>query len=675
MFRLVSLLLGCAVLCAVIPAASHAAPAPQSSTVPAIWLVPDPATIQQLVNGEQFWDRGRLGVRVICVPHWWLGDETLAPSAFVRDQFGPALRRWGIKLCVDVGRGAWWHPTEQRVARAEEAATLEQVWWDRIQVVLADTALVDYVRIISPVSSAILPSPDGAGLSLAEAARETARYRALVQLSYPSAQIGIADWALNEQRTITVADAHQVRNALRAALGGDPAFIHLAITDRVAEGAQPSNARDLALAQEWLRASGTPTGAVLAHPEAARAPDPWGDPSRWTSWLRDGQLRDYRATGYNPDTLVVHGPGNETSILPETEPTSLTHLLRAVSTLFQTDPLPSVSLHPAERVTFPPVEGRYADSNSPGHWDGGTFFLFNSVRRPFRSTGGSVDSLSKPALITIDGKPRDAHWLEATFRDDNGVLYGWYHLEPEGLCPSDTDRADVSLTAPMIGAMRSTDNGARWKDLGIIISAPGELRCDTENHYYAGGVGDFSVMLERDDGHFYFLFTSFSGSQNQQGVAVARMPYDARDAPVGQVARWHRGAWDEPGLGGQSTIIFPVPTNLHRAGANAFWGPSIHWNRHLQTYVILLNRSFNVDWWQEGAYASFNRDLANPRGWTVPRRFKQGGDWYTQVIGLDASRQDSDKMAGQTARYFEQGISDWEITFERPILPPPLTDP
>jgi hypothetical protein len=40
--------------------------------------------------------------------------------------------------------------------------------------------------------------------------------------------------------------------------------------------------------------------------------------------------------------------------------------------------------------------------------------------------------------------------------------------------------------------------------------------------------------------------------------------------------------------------------------------------------------------------------------------------WYPQVIGLDKSRHETDKLAGRVARLFIRGQSRWEIFFLKP---------
>jgi hypothetical protein len=90
----------------------------------------------------------------------------------------------------------------------------------------------------------------------------------------------------------------------------------------------------------------------------------------------------------------------------------------------------------------------------------------------------------------------------------------------------------------------------------------------------------------------------------------------------------------------------------------------VHWNTHLSQFVMLMNRARAPDWSQEGAYAAFNPDVADPRGWSRPVKIRDGGPYYVQVIGT--ARGESDKRAGRVARLFIHGRSSEEIIFLRP---------
>jgi hypothetical protein len=343
--------------------------------------------------------------------------------------------------------------------------------------------------------------------------------------------------------------------------------------------------------------------------------------------------------------------------------------------------LPTVSLRPAPLLEFRGVDNPNlqhhgeTDSNSPAHWDGERLFVFHSAGHTWRSAGPDLYHLNESYdPVRYDNEISGGRWIECTWRDTDGTLYGWYHNEPLGICPE--RRPEKHLTAPRIGAARSVDNGLNWHDLGIILEAPADsLYCSTENHYFAGGNGDFSVMLDPASRYLYFFISTYNRNPAEQGVSVARMLYADRDSPVGKVQKWYQGKWEEPGLGGHVTPIFPAKTDWHRKDADAFWGPSIHWNAYLNQFVILLNRACDANWAQEGIYITFNDDLSHPEQWSTPTKILDGKDavaipavgcgWYPQVMGIDKEKKETDKLAGRVARLFVHGRSRWEIVFEK----------
>jgi hypothetical protein len=325
----------------------------------------------------------------------------------------------------------------------------------------------------------------------------------------------------------------------------------------------------------------------------------------------------------------------------------------------------SAALREAPLIEFP---GK-VDCNSPGHWDEETFYLFNSAPDPWRSFGPNLLKLGAPAAAYYDTKANGGRWIEATFKDKDGMLYGWYHNEPHPVCQDRT-----ALTAPRIGAVRSRDNGANWEDMGFVLEAPSDsLFCDTQNYYFAGGNGDFSVILDVKKEYLYFLISTYHRDVAEQGISIARMRYTDRNLPTGKVWKWHKGKWTEPGIGGHVTPIIPVAVDWNRKDADTFWGPSIHWNTHLNRYVMLLNRAIDGNWLQEGIYITFISDLNSPRGWIPPKKIldrkeiaavpniNQG--WYPQVVGIDNAKRETDKLAGRVARLFVHGKSRWEIVF------------
>jgi hypothetical protein len=342
----------------------------------------------------------------------------------------------------------------------------------------------------------------------------------------------------------------------------------------------------------------------------------------------------------------------------------------------QEPPLPTVTLVPTSPLRLPgPV-----DSNSPAFWalENGEprLYVVQSRAGALLAAGPALAALAPIGEVEFTEDINGARWIEAVIPDVDGTLYGYYHNEPSGVC----GRRE-GITAPRIGAARSRDLGRTWEDLGIILEAPpGTLRCDTRNRYFAGGVGDFSAILDRDQTDLYFFFSAYSGPRWRQGVALARMLWADRDAPQGKVAIWNEGRWeyptpveDEEGtivswIYPPATPIYPAAQSWHDPSGrpDAFWGPSVHWNTYLRRYVMLLNHAIDRNWTQEGIYIAYSAAaLDDPLGWSTPQRLFTTSAWYPQVFGLEPGS-GTDRLAGRVARFFVGGSSEHLIVFRRP---------
>lgn len=305
------------------------------------------------------------------------------------------------------------------------------------------------------------------------------------------------------------------------------------------------------------------------------------------------------------------------------------------------------------------------DSNSPAFWRDGSLHLFNSTGAgPVLSTGKDQYHLSSPQAVsfrTINPWPA---WIEAVWSDpDTGTLFAWYHQEHWGLC------AGSRLAVPQIGAAISYDGGASFQDLGPVLTSGDPYSCGAQNGYFAGGVGDLTVVLDRGKNYFYFLFSNYAGPVESQGVAIARMAFANRYNPAAMVSKYYDGGWNEPGLGGRVTPIFPAKVSWMAADTDAFWGPSVHWNTYLQKWVVLLNHSCcTTGFPQEGIYASFGDHLSDPASWTAPKRILKDIGWYPQVLGMGSDGTDS--RAGRVAQLWIYGHTRWEIVFSKQDDPP-----
>jgi len=230
---------------------------------------------------------------------------------------------------------------------------------------------------------------------------------------------------------------------------------------------------------------------------------------------------------------------------------------------------------------------------------------------------------------------------------------------------------------PRIGAARSRDRGATWEHLGVVLEAPPRTyNCRTNNAYFVGGVGDFSVQLDRESRDLYFFYSLYLRTPFSQGVGVSRLAWADRDAPEGNIAIWRSGAWlpaatDRTHIGEQPRWMYPAASPIFPAVepwhdddtiVDAFWGPSVHWNTYLSRYVMLLSRAKDVEYRQEGVYVSFASSLEDPREWSAPVKVLNGGTWYPQVFGLEEAG-GTDKTAGEWARFFMLGKSRHLIRF------------
>jgi hypothetical protein len=315
---------------------------------------------------------------------------------------------------------------------------------------------------------------------------------------------------------------------------------------------------------------------------------------------------------------------------------------------------PAIDVVPADPIRIPFV----IDSNSATFWRGGRLHVYSSTGDPMLSVFDSQFQHLSTEPVSINRKDHFPMWIESVWQATDGPLYAWYHHERIGVCPNS------NLNVPEIGALVSYDGGRTFQDLGIVLSSGEAVNCAAQNGYFAGGHGDFSVILDRRTGYFYFLFGSYDGDLSRQGIAIARMLAGNIANPVGAVWKYSDGAWLEPGIGGRVTPIFPAVVSWADANTDSLWGPSIHWNTYLEQYVVLMNRSCCATRWpQEGVYLTTNAELDRPASWTSPRRILAHDDWYPWVLGTGEGETSSE--AGQRVRLFVRQTSEWEILFRK----------
>jgi hypothetical protein len=335
--------------------------------------------------------------------------------------------------------------------------------------------------------------------------------------------------------------------------------------------------------------------------------------------------------------------------------------------------VPTARLIPASTIAIPVL----TDSNSPVVWErvAGQLRLFVFASESGVTTrleGADISRIASRGLVRLDGHPGHGVWIESIVPDVDGTWYGYYHNEwPAEVCD------DATRTIPRIGAARSHDFGITWQDLGTILEAPRtSYDCASTNQYFVGGVGDFSVMLDRERQYLYFFVSQYANRETVQGVAAARMVWADRDMPQGKLSLWLRNQTWLPirtiATPNGDRYLYPAGGPIYRAAeswhdsdaADAFWGPSVHWNTYVQQYVMLLNRAQDSAWTQEGVYIAFTPHLDDPGTWSIPERLIGAGAWYPQVVGLESGT-GTDREAGERARFFLGGKSHYIIQFSR----------
>jgi hypothetical protein len=325
------------------------------------------------------------------------------------------------------------------------------------------------------------------------------------------------------------------------------------------------------------------------------------------------------------------------------------------------------------------------------------------------------------------GKPglHGAIWFETVYQDKKDAsgrtLYALYHNEnypatlpydsttgegyidknwPEGL------RGPSSAAAvPRIGIMKSTDGGRSWEDRGILIEDL-QPRMVLKPHNtaltFGGGVGDPSCVADGD--YLYVFFGEYSYPRNYdsasydpkvewsgQCISSARIRLSDLDAPTGKAFRWDGSGFNAP-YNGAGTPISSLQIPMAEGGGPVnvgnqkyHWGPSVSWNTHLNSWVMLMGKVDSTLWRGSELLISFNpnKDLgieANSQAWSKPQLLvSRPGHvlWYPSLQPMntpdDIKNKYTSTRLGKKARLFFKDmkgdqhvyISDYVIEFEK----------
>ncbi len=298
------------------------------------------------------------------------------------------------------------------------------------------------------------------------------------------------------------------------------------------------------------------------------------------------------------------------------------------------------------------------DGNSPvriGRNGAVAFFShYEPIGHTLRRIGRRDLTFDRPALpvkFCDDPEPGVGKWIEAVWQELDGPLHGWFHAETP-VCGA------AKLSMLHVGRARSEDCGLTWRCHGDLLRLPTSVAdCSWQNGFVAGEYGDLSALPDHAGQFLYVFFSSYHPNESAQGVAVLRLPTGNLAGPP---ALWTAKGWStDSSL--EPRPIWPTRRGWRHADPDGFWGPPVHYNRALDAFVMLLNRTAGGagDLLQEGIYASMNHDLADAEGWSAPLQIVRGGAWYPQAIGLEDGCGDTE--VGSVGRFFMAGYSTWEI--------------
>ena len=126
-----------------------------------------------------------------------------------------------------------------------------------------------------------------------------------------------------------------------------------------------------------------------------------------------------------------------------------------------------------------------------------------------------------------------------------------------------------------LGLAKSSDEGATWQDLGLIIGSP----YNAQSHL---DIGDGNLVVGIDPATSQKYFYIYFGTATTY-LSVARVPYEELLCTVfmgnsGSNAiasnlfyKYYNGKWNQPGLNGNNSEIFPAVTGETDGDAQVLW--------------------------------------------------------------------------------------------------------
>jgi hypothetical protein len=206
-----------------------------------------------------------------------------------------------------------------------------------------------------------------------------------------------------------------------------------------------------------------------------------------------------------------------------------------------------------------------------------------------RFKGPNIDTMTKQEDGTYPPEVGLGWLLGGLWYDQAGrKLYAPVHIEQEG---NYRFHPAWGWFSRKIGLATSVDKGKTWTYEGDIVT-PETYYYTRDAYKFSGsdasnGIADFGFYVDARGGYFYIYPLESWYPKGEWGARwaprVARCAISDKMAP-GTWHYYHRGRWDQPALGGKSSII----------GCSYYWG--ILYSTKLDRYISIS--PYNKDpWW------------------------------------------------------------------------------
>lgn len=188
----------------------------------------------------------------------------------------------------------------------------------------------------------------------------------------------------------------------------------------------------------------------------------------------------------------------------------------------------------------------------------------------------------------------------------------------------------------------SRDQGRTWTNQGDIITPPTPTVSTVTNYpgpTFSFGDGDQKLYIDKAHGYFYLYYQTATiekatGHRDVENIMAARAPISRKMAP-GSWTKWYNGAWSQPGLTGQESVVVP--------NCDSFF---VCWNTYLHAYLAVAN-DYAGSFYTCG---DLSKGTWKKLGRFAPNGGAGGVEWYNWA--LDAGSLATEMTTGRSFRVY-----------------------